>query len=238
MKRSIALSLALCLSLTACERGKAPSEKLRDSVEQTIVEVTENAFKEDLQAGPWAPRNECKADEEAKGFLDALRQAVTKRDTQALLSLTATNVKLDFGGGTGHELLQQRLEDAEHPLWDDLERLAGLGCALDDMGNLTLPWIFAQDSKVDDAFTAMLALGEKVPMHETADPASPVVEFVAWDFVTLAGEYSEDPVLQVRSRAGREGFMARKDLRSLVDYRLMASKGDDGWKIDLLVAGD
>lgn len=238
MKPTLTLSLALCLSLTACERGKAPSEKLRDSVEQTIVDVAETAFKEELQAGPWAPRNECAEDEGAKAFLDTLRKAVTKRDTAALLAITSPEVQLDFGGGAGHELLQQRLEEAEHPLWDDLERFAGLGCALDDMGNLTLPWIFAQDTKVDDAFTAMLALGEKVPMHETADPASPVVEFIAWDFVDLVGEYSEDPVVKVRTRAGREGYIARKDLRSLVDYRLMAKQGDDGWKINLLVAGD
>lgn len=238
MKRSIAISLALCLSLTACERGKAPSEKLRDSVEQTIVDVAETAFKEDLQAGPWAPRNECKDNAEAKAFLDNLRMAVTKRDTGALLALTSPDVQLDFGGGAGHGLLQQNLSAEEHPLWEDLDRLAGLGCALDDDGNLTLPWIFAQDTKVSDAFTAMLALGEKVPVYETADPASPVIEYVAWDFVNLAGEYSQDPMLKVRTRAGREGFVARDKLRSLVDYRLIARKGNDGWKIGLLVAGD
>lgn len=238
MKRSIALSLALCLSLTACERGKAPSEKLRDSVEQTIVDVAQTAFKEDLQAGPWAPRNECIDDEGAKAFLDSLRKAVTKRDAKALLALTAPEVQLDFGGGAGHAQLQQQLEDKQQSLWDDLDRLAGLGCSLDEMGNLTLPWVFAQDTKVDDAFTAMLALGEKVPVHETADPASPVVEYVAWDFVDLASEYSEDPMLKVRTRIGREGYAARDQLRSLVDYRLIARKGEDGWKIDLLVAGD
>ena len=238
MRISLVVSMIACLGLAACERGKPPSEQLRDSVEQTIEGVAKTTVSDGLEAGPFAPRDECSKLSGANEFRNALGLIIAKRDADGLMALTDPQVKLDFGGGFGHATLRERLDDPQYRLWEELGALLDLGCATNAEGDLILPWYFAQDMKVDDAFGAMLALGNKVPVRRAAADDGEVVEHVAWDTGDLVEGYSDEPFLKVRTRVGREGFVAREQLRSLVDYRLIARKGEGGWMIEVFIAGD
>ena len=44
--------------------------------------------------------------------------------------------------------------------------------------------------------------------------------------------------LEIRRVDGRRGFVDRQSLRSLIDYRLLASADDGVWRVTHLIAGD
>lgn len=188
------------------------------------------------------PRNECRGDPGAAAFLDALAAAVDARDSAALVALAADDVHLDFGGGEGRDELRARLDGGEEyygDLWRELSAVLSLGCASDGDGFITLPWYFAQNFEVLDPFSTMLTIRPDVKVRATPSGEGKLVATLNWDPVELAE--SHDPevafvevILPDRSR----GYVETAALRSLIDYRLVAEKTDEGWRISAFVAGD
>jgi hypothetical protein len=222
------------LAVAACGDDPAPPA-------DTVNPGSDN-FAQQPQAAPtgrFAPRNECIEMPGAKAFFVDLEKAVKDRDADALLALADPGVKLDFGGGGGLTTFRERLEDKEGTLWGELDAILALGCAVDEGGNLVLPWHFAQELGVDDPFSAMLATGTDVALREAGKTTARQVGSVSWDTVTLVDGYSDAAFLKVRTRDGKDGYIARDDLRSLLDYRLLvSSSGNDRWQITAFVAGD
>lgn len=232
-----ALALSLSLAIAACG-GKAPSERLEESIDEAVEGVAGTATPA-LAEGPYAPRDECTEIEGAAAFRQQLAEAVEKRDSGAVAALAAEDVKLDFGGSTGRKLLREWLSDEDHMLWDELEALTGLGCAAGDAGGIVLPWYWAQEIDAVDPYMGMIVTGERVPLHKAASDNSEVLESVSWDVVELVGGLRPDDAFQkVRTTDGTEGFIATGMLRSLLDFRLLAISRDGRWHITTLVAGD
>ncbi len=235
MKALIA-ALPLLALLAACDRNKAPA----DEVVQTAAEVVGAPQKEapKLAAGTFAPRDACGELKGAEGFLQDLAKAVTMRDVDALVGLAADDVKLDFGGGSGKEELRKRLKAEDRNLWQELAKLLTLGCAPNKAGGLTLPWYFEQDFGGADPTTAMMVTGEGVPMLETPEEDAAAVDRISWDTVRISALKPDEPYQQVKAKDGKTGYIATGKLRSLVDYRLLASSRNGKWRIVSLVAGD
>lgn len=188
------------------------------------------------QPGPWAPRDDCETLEGAGEFRESLAKAVLERDADALAALVSPNVRLDFGGGGGVAELRKRLADPDGKLWEALTNLVPLGCANLPAAALTIPWYFPQNIPVDDPYMAMIVRGTDVPLLEKADANAKVVTRLSWDVVELQANPAD--YAQVKTADGTTGFIETDKLRSLIDYRLIADRGDDGWKIGALVAGD
>lgn len=86
---------------------------------------------------------------------------------------------------------------------------------------------------------AMLVTGENIPLRESQDPTSKVLENISWDIVELSGGLMPDETAQKVHRIdGPVGYIDSGKLRSLIDYRLFASKREGKWTITALVAGD
>lgn len=224
----------IALSLAACSGA--------DSAPQGSPEASEGIFPDQPEqepAGRFAPRNDCIELPGAKLFFVDLGEAVRDRDADALLQLTSADVKLDFGGGGGLTTFKERLADEDGRLWQEIEQLLDLGCAVDEGGDMVLPWLFAQDLGVDDPFATMVTLGPDVALRERPERSAPVVETIAWDTVQLAEGF--DPAAEfagVTSRSGKTGFIANTMLRSPVDYRLYVARNGGRWQIVSFVAGD
>ena len=120
----------------------------------------------------------------------------------------------------------------------DLDQLLKLGCAANNQGGLTVPWYFEQHIDQVDSMSGMLVTGEKVPLLAAPDPKGPVIETISWDVVTLTALKPDDPFQHVVTTAGREGYIATDKLRSLLDYRLLATSRNGKWSVVSLVAGD
>ncbi|MDG6078776.1 hypothetical protein E3U23_06160 [Erythrobacter litoralis] len=188
--------------------------------------------------GRLAPRNECIELPGAKEFFVSLEKAIKDRNADALLGITAPGVRLDFGAGGGLTAFRERLEASDSQLWAELDRIVALGCAVDDGGNMVLPWYFAQDLKVDDPFAAMIVTGSDVPVLSEPNAIASPIERISWDTVTAVDGPPKNGFAQVRTTSGGEGFVAADKLRSLVDYRLYVSGQNGNWHITSFVSGD
>ncbi len=228
---------ALVFALAACSQDNAPSDAIKDAAD-TVVHQVDGSAPVKLAQGKYAPQDECKDVAGAEEFRTQLEAAVKAKDGERLASLAAPDVKLDFGGGSGTAALRTRLS-REQDLWDELNQLIALGCGINEQGGITIPWYFAKPIEGVDPAMAMIVTGEKVPLRTSADDKSGEAEEVSWDIVTLVGGLQPGEKFQkVRTSDGTIGFIATDKLRSLLDYRLIASSRDGKWSFTSLVAGD
>jgi hypothetical protein len=235
----LAACIALVLALGACERQSAPSDTIKDAANTIVDTVGGQEPPPKLGSGEYAPRDECQDQPGAEDFRAALTKAVKDRDADALAALAAPDVKLDFGGGTGIGELRTRLAKKDWSLWDELDTLLPLGCAVNDQGGITIPWYFAQPIPEVDHANGMIVMGENVPLLAEPKPGAAKVATLSWDVVALEGGLQPaDKYQKVKVPGGKEGWVATAKLRSQLDYRLIASSRDGKWSFTSLVAGD
>lgn len=228
--------LPLALALSACNRHDAPSDQLAESAKQIVGAQTPTPTP--LAEGPYAPRDTCGDLQGAADFREKLAEAVATRDAKAFVALAAEDVKLDFGGGTGRAELTKRLTDKQWKLWDELDQLMALGCAANGQGGITIPWYFEQHIDKVDQTNGMLVTGENVPLLPAPDKKAKPVKAISWDVVELKALKPDDPFQQVTTTDGTQGYVATDKLRSLLDYRLLASSRNGEWSVVSLVSGD
>lgn len=239
----IALSL-----LAGCGQSTSPTAPPSSSASNTAPEVASSAAPPErtasapltplLRAASYPPRDECNALPGWPEFRTKLEQAVAKRDADALAALTDPGVKLDFGGGGGIKEMRVRLRDKDYKLWDEIAALLPLGCAADESG-ATMPWIFAKAPDDVDAYSGMLVLGSAVPAYAKPSADSQALATLNWAMVTVEEYQGENPPFtKVTLPGGKTAFVETAKLRSIIDYRLLASHTRQGWRIDGLVAGD
>jgi hypothetical protein len=230
------LTILLLMSLAACSQQDAPAEEIAEVAENIVDAEPQPA--PPLAKGRFAPRDECSTLEGAAAFRAQIAEAVAARDTAAFVALAADDIQLDFGGGSGTVQLREQLDDPSSSLWDGLAQLQALGCAANAQGGMTLPWIFEQDAGVADPGAAMLVTGEDVPLRERAALDSPARGAVSWEVIELIGFQPEAPSQHVKLPDGTTGYLPTTRLRSLLDYRLVASSRNGRWRVTSLIAGD
>lgn len=234
------LGAALLAGLSACDRSDPPSERLARAAEEMVSDVERELLPQQAE-GPFAPRNECLDEPGASTFLLNFRRAVEARDADAFVALASDNIVLDFGGGAGTEELRTRLADESYDLWGALDDMLTLGCASDGE-YLTLPWYFAQDIGERDPYGAYVITGSDVPLY-TSPGGDEVERTIDWEMVDLVAylEYidpDETERWQVQLDDGTRGFVDTDSMRSLIDYRVLATREGGNWRIVSFVAGD
>jgi len=233
--------LALLL-LCACGQEEATSPAAEPAA-QPVESATTPAAAETAEPpippkGRFAPRDECGSLPGAGQFRQRLIEAVRLRDADALAALADPGIKLDFGGGGGIAELRQRLASAEPSLWRELDALIPLGCAANEHGGLTMPWVFDQDIGETDPYSAMLVMGEDERVLAEPRASARQIATVSWDLVEIMSLDPERPFQPVKLANGREGYIATGKLRAVIDYRLIADRVGGRWKITALIAGD
>jgi len=243
MRLLAVLPLALLASCGEAEDAGKPAERgnaapavgeKQASARALLVSLTEPR-----RQGRYAPRDECGAAPGAEEFRLRLADAVARRDAAALVALSDPHIRLDFGGGSGTAELRNRLAAPGWELWSALENLLPLGCAVDPQGGIIMPWYFLQDFGERDPYSLLVVRGEGVPMLAAPRKNAQVLARLSWEAVELA-ESTDDvsPYAKVSDYNGVDGYIAWDRLRSLIDYRLIAEKGEEGWKLTAFVAGD
>jgi hypothetical protein len=229
------LALTLLLACAACDPADAPAEKLAEQAEKIVEPAPLHAAA--VAKGRFAPRDECGELEGAAEFRERLIETVQLRDADALVALAAEDIKLDFGGGAGTAELRSRLYNEPYNLWQELEALLPLGCAANEQGGITIPWIFAQDLGQADPYASMLVLGEDVPVLSAPRASAERIGTISWDLVTLPS-LQDGAFQQITLPGDRTGFIASDKLRSVLDYRILASRRNGQWSMTSLIAGD
>lgn len=191
------------------------------------------------EAKDWPPRDACAQVEGAKDWRRTLATAVANRNADLLVTLFSDQVLLDFGGGTGHALLRERLDDPIYGLWFELDALLRLGCAASDDGGFVLPWYWSQDISEVDGMEGSLVTGGDVPLLAAPVGTARVVARLDWQAVDRDGEWDMTEYYHaVRLPDGRTGFVADDQLRSLIAHRLLVNRVDGKLLATAFVAGD
>lgn len=234
--KALMAALPLVLLVAACEREEAPADEVVKSAEKLVgAQKTEAPT---LAQGPFAPRDTCGDLQGAAEFRRALAAAVEARDSDALVALAAEDVKLDFGGGAGRAELKKRLTSEDRALWQELGELLTLGCSANKQGGLTIPWYFDQPIDGVEPMMGMIVTGEEVPVLSSPDEDGETLTRLSWDVVEIATMKPDEAFQKVETTEGEQGYIATDKLRSLVDYRLLATSRNGNWRIVSLVAGD
>jgi hypothetical protein len=189
------------------------------------------------QEARYAPQDNCSKQPGWPAFRKALLSAIKTRDAQALSKLAAPDIALDYGGGNGPAELVKRLDDPETKLWQELDAILPLGCAVQG-GLAAMPWVFWNVPEDIDSYSAMLVLGDDTAMLDTIDGKA--VDNAGWTIVGIDPmDFDSDAkAIRVTARDGTKGWIETRKLRSLLDYRLIAEPKEGTWQITAFIAGD
>lgn len=189
------------------------------------------------QATRYSPRDDCAKQPGWPAFRKALVGAIKARDAQAFAKLATPDITLDYGGGTGPAELVKRLDDPETRLWQELDEILPLGCAVQG-GLAAMPWVFWNVPEDIDSYSAMLVLDEDTALLDKAD-GKPIGS-AGWTIVGINPmDFDTDAkVTRITTHDGIKGWIETRKLRSLLDYRLIAEPKDGQWQITAFIAGD
>ena len=186
------------------------------------------------------PIDQCTAEPSLVAFRQQLGEAAKKRDVAALLRMTSEDVQTDFGGGSGKAELARHWKldrPDQSELWGELTTIVGLGCTLDGSVALIPSLSEPMDSTLD-AFETYVAIVPGSPLRREAREGSDAVAKLDWHLLTLNSVSDDNRWFHVRLADGRSGFVRADEVRSPIDYRLVAERRGDRWLITNLVAGD
>src|SRR5678810_336000 len=91
------LAIALLLISASCKPQDAPAEAIAKAADKVVDPVEAIP----LARGKYAPQDECGEVEGAGAFRDRFVDAVRARNTDALVTLAAADIKLGFDGADG-----------------------------------------------------------------------------------------------------------------------------------------
>lgn len=195
--------------------------------------------------------------EEDAGFLayrERLIDAVVARDIDAIVSMAAEDIKLNFGGTSGHEALRDFLtvdpagfpEGQRHEApalrernWADLETVLRMGGVFDGEGRFVAPytWSFEPPDGMDP-FEVMFVTGTGVAMRDRPIRYGALTARLDHDVVRLIDWVSGTPYVRVVRADDTNGYVHSDYLRALVDYRAFFERRDGDWKMITFIAGD
>ncbi len=184
-------------------------------------------------------------------FLTELTLAVGKKDKDFILDHLDPNILNSFGGDGGIEEFKMywNFNEASTNFWEVMEKILLIGGpSFDDSTDKSsyyLPFTFTDWPEQYDAFEHYLVYGTNVNMrNKPTTENSEVLGQLSYQIVQISdregGMLSEtNDWLHITTVDNKlSGYVYRKFLISPIGYRLGLIKTENGWKINMLVAGD
>jgi hypothetical protein len=196
--------------------------------------------------GAWAQQRLQPVDEAATrpdffSFRAQLLADVARRDVKALLAVVHKDVKNSFGGIDGIDEFKTMwdVDSADSKVWETLATVLGLGGSFTADHQFTAPYVFSRWPRGVPAYDFVAITGNGVRARVAPEPSSEVLASLSYDIVepvdsTLAG----DDWAAIRLPGGKLGFVAKRYVRSPIDYRAIFEKLDGRWQMSIFIAGD
>ncbi|MGR3312858.1 hypothetical protein [Roseovarius indicus] len=200
------------------------------------------------------PVDEAEEDESFVAYRERLIAAVVARDIEAIVAMSAEDIRLSFGGASGHAALREYLtvdpktfpEGQRHEApalrqrnWADLETVLRMGGVFDGDGQFVAPYTWSFQPPDDmDPFEVMFVTGTGVAMRDRPIRYGNVTAWLDHDVVRHLDWVSGTPYVKVARADETEGYVHRDYLRALVDYRAYFEKREGEWKMITFIAGD
>jgi hypothetical protein len=177
-------------------------------------------------------------------FRAHLQAALVQRDLAALLDVVHADVKASFGGDEGIEAFKRlwRVEDKDSNLWHELATVLALGGSFDAPDSFTAPYTFSRWPDDADAFENVAVIGSNVHIRTEPRLDAPIITIVSFcvlplDPEALNSDWTNNEWAAVTVN-GRKGYIARRFIRSPIDYRARFTYTGARWQLTLFVAGD
>lgn len=191
------------------------------------------------------PLDETPRDPGFAAFIDELERVVRERDAEALISMTAPDIMLGFGGSGGHDDLRSWLGHPEiaPDFWRQLEDILPLGAVRQGPDAYCLPYTGCLPTRLLaglDPFTTIIVTAADADLVAEPDNDAAVVRPLDHDILTLLNNPSThtDDYLPVRDIDGHEGFVLRDRTRFVIGPRMAIVRDRDRWRIESYVSGD
>ena len=190
------------------------------------------------------PADEASQDPSFVAFRTSLLDALAKKDKAFVIGILDPDIKVSFGpdhGVAGFERHWELDRPQSSDLWRELTTVLSLGGRLregDGAVEFWAPYTFTDFPNDWDAFESAAILGANVNVRASPGNDSPILEQLTFDVVRTTGQDTGEWV-KIVTPGGKEGYVARRYIRSPIDYRAAFVKGaTGGWRMRLLVAGD
>ncbi|HTU13169.1 MAG TPA: hypothetical protein VMG08_19925 [Allosphingosinicella sp.] len=185
-----------------------------------------------------APRDECAADAGFAQFRSRLLDAVVRHDAQALLALTADDIRFNFGDGGGKQgfVANWGLATPDTSgLWPLLAGVLASGCVR-EQDHAVSPYVFARFPDTIDPFTSGVARPDARLYRTRADAGESTP--IPWEILEEVNLDGRDGWARVRLQDGRTGFLRADAIISPIDYRAIFEQRDGAWRLVAFIAGD
>jgi hypothetical protein len=194
------------------------------------------------------PRDDAPKDPSFLTFRRKLLEAVRKRDRAFVRKILDHKIRVSFGEGGGKEEFarQWKLASGTSPLWKTLFEVLSLGGTFSGQGKDRLfaaPYTYSAFPESLDAFQHFCVIAPNVPLRAKPGEQERVVARLNYDIVRqVAPPRSTKPTssgwVYVATAAGKRGYIARRYVRSPIDYRALFARRNGEWRMTALVAGD
>ena len=194
-------------------------------------------------AGAAAAKNDRPADQAVRDaallkMRAALIVAVKRRDTAAVLGHFTPKVMLSFGGDAGRARLRQLLA-SDRGLWANLEWVLENGGYFNRDGSFTAPWTFHASAKGIEGVEAGVLSATRVNIRSAPRSDAPVLATLSFGVLKIIYEQNGPKAWRkVQLPGNKVGFVHRRFIRSVIDYRATFTRVNGRWMISSFVAGD
>lgn len=196
------------------------------------------------------PVDEGAKDASFKAFRGKLIEAVRDRNTRFILTALHPKVHLSFGGQSGVKDFVEiwRPDSKDSELWNELSAILSLGGTFSIAEGKRIfwaPYTFSTFPDDFDSYEYAAIIGENVRVRSQMSTASSIVTNLSYDIVKATFPVSENPQkgdvpgwVKVVVPDGRTGYVAKRFIRSPIDYRLGFERIRGKWLITAFIGGD
>lgn len=175
-------------------------------------------------------------------FRDSLQEAVSRRDSKALLDIVDPSIKNSFGGNGGIE----EFKDMWHPerpdseVWKELGAVLSLGGTFTAPNQFTAPYTFSKWPNDVDSYDNIAVTGSNVRIRSAPSLDASILTRVSFAILKLAeesrdGHRAEWTAVEVN---GRTGYIKSEFVRSPIDYRAAFEFSGGQWRLVFFLNGD
>lgn len=189
------------------------------------------------------PVDRCASDRSFLDFRRRLLTAVDNHSARFILSILSDDVQSSFGGDPGRAdfIAHWQLDrPATSRLWRELGTALRLGCVPVADGALWSPSFSAPagDDGEDELVQRFIAVVPGAVLRAGASDGARVIAALEWDVMTAPDNDGASPWIAARLADGRRGYVRRRDVRDLADYRAVFEKRGGRWRMTAFIAGD
>jgi hypothetical protein len=173
-------------------------------------------------------------------FRRRLQDAVTRKDTAAVLAAVDPGVRIAFGNSGGVQAFKDRvIGNRAEDFWKEFGTILRLGGRFRTNDAFDAPYTFSAWPENLDSFECLAVTGTRVRVREAAKLDARIVTQLDFASVRATPGEVETPGWRGRQLAdGRVGFVSSQYLRSPVDHRALFQFHDRRWWLMAYVDGD